>query len=372
MRIYLYDGINISGNGGLNPSATFTSDPYELYDVLDCVVTEERNGQFNLVLKYPIGASYWEKILPDAIIMASPRPGADVEPFRIVEIEQVLAGVLTARANHLVYDLDGLSFGYPTDRFSTAAGITNVLNELTNAGQFISRCFELANDGITDTTTVVDFGEEKSITIWKAIGTIAAAFNAELKYTWDTSTNRCTITFCAARGTAKSAVIAYGVNIVSLDRKLDYSELYSRVVMVYFRGPNASPPYDQGVANTGYTGRERSLWIDVTDQYQTRPSIATLNAQAQAYVDSHDWNPSNQLSVEFVPLENTTDVNENVVYESLDLCDTATVDASLIGIQVTAKCVKVEYNVLLEKYNLVTIGALQQTIIDTIMKGGAA
>lgn len=386
--ITLYEGINIRGDGGLNPSATFTSDPYPLLDAIDCVVTEERNGQFSLVLRYPIGAKYSEKIIPDAIIMATPRPNARVEPFRIFEIEQVIEGVLTARANHLVYDLDGLSFGYPTYRFSTQAGITNVLNELTSEGQFVSRCFALANDGITDTTTVVDFGSATTVTIWQAIGAVAAAFNAEMKYEWDSSTNRCTITFCAARGVAKPAIISYGVNLISLDRKLDYSQLYSRVVMVYFRGETAFPQYRQGVANTGYTGRERSLWIDVTDQFESEPSLDTLNALAQAYVDAHDWNPSSQLTVEFVPLGNTTqygatnlafvgsavvglsmvgDIDQVIGKTVLYLCDTATVDASLIGVTATAKCVKVAYNVITDKYNEVTVGTIQSDIVDTIL-----
>ena len=386
--ITLYEGINIRGNGGLNPSAVFTSQPYPLLDAIDCTVTEERNGQFSLVMRYPIGAQYSDKIIPDAIIMATPRPNAGEEPFRIFEIEQVIEGVVTARANHLVYDLDGLSFGYPTNRFSTKAGITNTLNELTSAGQFVSRCFELANDGITNTTTVVDFGTAKSITIWGAIGAVAAAFNAEMKYTWNSATNRCTITFCAARGVAKPAIISYGVNLISLDRKLDYSGLYSRVVTVYYRGATAFPQYRQGVANTGYTGRERSLWIDVTDQYHSEPSVDTLNALAQAYVDAHDWNPSSQLTVEFVPLGNTTqygstdlalvgsaivglsivgDIDQVIGKAILYLCDTATVDASLIGVTATAKCVNVVYNVITNKYDQVTVGTMQHDIVDTIL-----
>lgn len=386
--ITLYEGINIRGDGSLNPSAVFTSQPYPLLDAIDCTVTEERNGQFSLVMRYPIGAKYSEKIVPDAIIMATPRPNAGEEPFRIFEIEQVIEGVVTARANHLVYDLDGLSFGYPTNRFSTRAGITNTLDELSIDGQFLTRCFELANDGITDTTTVVDFGTVKSITIWGAIGAVAAAFNAEMKYTWNSATNRCTITFCAARGVAKPAIISYGVNLISLDRKLDYSGLYSRVVTVYFRGVSAFPQYRQGVADTGYTGRERSLWIDVTDQYQSEPSVDTLNALAQAYVDAHEWNPSSQLTVEFVPLGNTTqygstdlalvgsaivglsivgDIDQVIGKAVLYLCDTATVDASLIGVTATAKCVNVVYNVITNKYDQVTVGTMQRDIVDTIL-----
>lgn len=384
--IFLYDGINIEGNGGFNPSATFTSDPYPLLDVISCTVTEERNGQFAVVMQYPIGAQYADKIKPDAVIMAQPRPNADVEPFRIYQIEQVISGVVTARANHLVYDLDGLTVGLPASRFSGLQGISSILSELESAGQFIIRCFALENDGIVDTTTELDFKDEKFVTIWKIIGMIASAFNAEMKYTWDTSTNRCTISFCAARGTVKPTIISYGVNLIGLNRKLDYSELYSRVVAVWFNpDPDGFPPMAQGYVSTSYTGRVRSLWIDATEQFQTLPTTEELEAVAQSYVDSHDFNPLSDLTVEFVPTSNTTQYSTGlarvgtatvgfahigtIVDNSiLLLCDTATVDASLIGVTATAKCVKVVYNVITDKYDNVTVGTIQNDIVDTILK----
>ena len=383
--IFLYEGINIRGDGSPNPSATFTSDSYPLLDVIDCTVTEERNGQFSLVLNYPIGAQYWNKIIPDAIIMASPRPETGVEPFRIYEIRQIIDGIITARANHLVYDLDGLSIGTPQQTFDGLQGITAILNQLSSSGQFVTRCFEIANDGITDTTTTLNFGNAKLCTIWKTIGIIAAAFNAEMKYTWDTATNRCTITFCAARGTAKPTIITYGVNLVRLDRKLDYSKLYSRVVAVWFNpDPNALPHYWQGYADTGYTGRERSLWIDVSDKYESIPTTEELDADAQSYIDSNDFNPLSDLTVEFVPMNNTTEYSTGfalvgsavvgfgivgfiVDNSNLYLCDTVSVSASIIGVSATAKCVKTVYNVVTEMYDNVTVGTIQDDIVDTIL-----
>jgi phage-related protein len=380
--IYLYDGINIEWHGGQDHGATFTSGAYMLPDTISCVVTEERNGQFSLVLQYPIGGVNWAKIIPDAVIMSTPRPDASVEPFRIYEIQQVLDGIVTARANHLVYDLDGLNIASPATTFQGKKGITAVLNQLTSSGQFVMLCFELANDGITDTTTELNFGNTKYCSIWKCIGIIAAAFNAEMKYTWNRTTRRCTITFCAARGTAKQTVISYKDNIVNLNRKLDYGGLYSRVVLVWF-GQNGT--FMQGYADTGYTGRVRSLWVDVSDQYESTPTQPELNDAAQAYVNSHDFNPSSDLSVEFIPTETQTDfesvarvgtaiVGISIVgeYDTINpvlyLCDTAKVDASVIGVTATAKCVRVVYNVITNKYDSVTIGTIQSDIVDTILK----
>ena len=61
------------------------------------------------------------------------------------------------------------------------------------------------------------------------------------------------------------------------------------------------------------------------------------------------------------------DIDQVIGKSVLYLCDTATVDASLIGVTATAKCVKVVYNVITDKYNEVTVGTIQSDIVDTIL-----
>lgn len=372
--ITLYDGITTTTS-----PATFTGLPFPLNDVIDCTVTEERNGQFSLAMRYPIGGAYWAKIIPDAIIMASPRPNADPEPFRIYEIEQVIEGVVTARANHIVYDLDGLgpfSISAITEYWTNLDDFISSVN--TGWFQYRNMCFLLVNDGLTSTSTIPQ-GTGVMQTLWAVIGYIANAFNAELKYEWVNGV--CVITFCAARGVQKPTIISYGVNLVALDRKLYTGDLYSSVCAYY----NNANDLIYGWANTPYTARERTLFVNVTDKFNSVPTQEEIDAAAQEYVDTHDFNPLSDLSVEFVPLQNTTDYQTGLAWvgtavvgvsvvglivdnSTLYLCDTATVDASLIGVTATAKCVLVVYNVITEKYDKVTVGTIQSDIVDTILK----
>lgn len=302
--ITLYEGIN-------DLTATFTSLPYPLNDAIDCTITEERNGQFSLVMRYPIGAPYWDKLLPDAIIMATPRPNASEEPFRIFEIEQIIDGIVTVRAYHIVYDLDGYSILQPTDWFNGQVGVGAILASFKMLITFSSpyRIFDVQNDGIVDTTSVLDFGNSECVSLFNILGKIASTFNAEVKYEWNTATNVCMITFCASRGSAKQTVISYGVNIKSLDRKLDYSGMYS-MVTAYWINPNQGGLVlrVEGYATTQYTARTRNLYINVTDKYgNTVPTFEQLCDDAQAYIDANHISPVNDLSVEFVPMENTTE-----------------------------------------------------------------
>lgn len=380
--IFLYTGITSSGSlVGVN---------YPLVDTISCIVTEERNGRFDLVMTYPIGSAYSDMLIPDAIILATPRPNSTPQPFRISEIEQVIEGIVTVRANHIVYDLDGWGLLRPNEIFDSRQGITTVLTSLNNL-MFASpySMFEAVNVGISNTTTIVEFGNTDYASVFAIIGKVAEAFNAELKYEWDASTGKCTVSFCAARGTAKPTIISYGVNIISLDRKLDYSTVYS-TVYAYWLNPDPQGLIRSAAepAQTGYTARTRCLYINYTDKYgSTEPQMGQLGADAQKYIDTHGLSPSNSLTVAFVPTGNTTDYQTglarvgsavvgvaiigNLIDNSvLYLCDTATVDASLIGVSATAKCVKVIYNVITEMYDAVTVGTIQDDIVDTILKIG--
>ena len=366
-----------------NTLATTTDMGVPLSDALTCSVHEVRNGQFSLTLTYPISGVYSEEIVPNAIIMAVPRPNANKEPFRIYEVDRTLQGIITARANHIAYDLGGsIVWGM------TQTGINNVLTRLN---QLCPNHFEIVNDGITD------IGEEFNvivpITLWNAIGgsnSLLSHFGGELEYAWDDYYKKCVITIHSVRGSAfKNTIIRYGINIVSLNRKQSVSEMYSNVMAFWSDGQNVANNVWSNDTSTGITAVSRYLILDCSKDYQTAPTQADLDAVVTRYISEHTSTAHNDLSVEYIPLEDTTDyaplpvanVGEAIVGTSvvgdvhhgmnidpLYLCDTVYVDASVVGVSATAECVEVIYDVLAERYSKVTIGTLQQSIVDTVDK----
>ena len=54
-----------------------------LSDVISCVVTEERNGIFELEMQYPTNGIHFSEISDDCIIYSKPSPFRIPEPFRI-------------------------------------------------------------------------------------------------------------------------------------------------------------------------------------------------------------------------------------------------------------------------------------------------
>jgi phage minor structural protein len=298
----------------------------------------------------------------------------------VYECERNLQGIITCRAHHIAYDLDGkIALGM------SETGITAALNAM-NA--WCGNYFEIVNDGITDESTQFDI--VTPISVWNAIGgqnSLVSHFGGELSYHWDESRKKCVITLHDARGEQKNTIIRYGVNIVSMNRKQTVGNMYSYVMAFWSDGKQTQNTVWSNSVATGVTTLDRWLLLDYSKEFETAPTSSTLTALATDYVSKHDFSTISDLSVEYIPLENTTDyapLNVAIVDETdvdysyiggvgnfsvsapLDLCDTAYVSAALVGVAATAKCVETVYDVLLMKYAKVTIGTLTDTIIDTI------
>ena len=54
-----------------------------LTDTISCEVTEERNGVFECILKYPITGQHYKLIAKERIIKAKPNDPGDPQAFRI-------------------------------------------------------------------------------------------------------------------------------------------------------------------------------------------------------------------------------------------------------------------------------------------------
>ena len=92
----LYDGaVTVYDNNGIGM----------LTDATSAAVTEERNGEFELELEYPVSGRHYADLVAPNIILAVPAQGEEPEPFRIYQVTTPLAGSVTVYARHVSYDL---------------------------------------------------------------------------------------------------------------------------------------------------------------------------------------------------------------------------------------------------------------------------
>ena len=86
-----------------------------LTDTISCEVTEERNGVFECLLKYPVSGQHYGLITKECIIKAKPNDTAADQAFRIYRITKPLNGIVTIYGQHISYDLANV----PVMPFST-------------------------------------------------------------------------------------------------------------------------------------------------------------------------------------------------------------------------------------------------------------
>lgn len=79
-----------------------------LSDCTFCEVTEERNGAFECVMKYPLHGALFDEIKNDRVILVKPNDTSRSQPFRIYRITTPMNGIITVYAQHMSYDLSGI------------------------------------------------------------------------------------------------------------------------------------------------------------------------------------------------------------------------------------------------------------------------
>ncbi len=79
-----------------------------LIDVLNCEVTEERNGAYECTFTYPITGQIYNYITEGAVIKVKPNETSEPQLFRIYKHSKPLNGVVTFNAEHISYDANGI------------------------------------------------------------------------------------------------------------------------------------------------------------------------------------------------------------------------------------------------------------------------
>ena len=118
-------------------SSSFTTQGIgRLTDALSCVVTEERNGEYELEMTYPISGVNFSSIAVQNIILAKPNTFDDPQPFRIYSITRPLEGIVTINARHVSYDLSGVIVDMGLTATSAGAALSQMAAHCSGIGNF--------------------------------------------------------------------------------------------------------------------------------------------------------------------------------------------------------------------------------------------
>ncbi len=343
-----------------------------------CKVTEVRNGMYELELEMLTNDRLADSIAVSMFVKAKANPHDKPQIFEIYQMS-VTDTKITAKAQHLKY----IAGGNVIDKlFKSDVALTPV--ETWNNIQsdlYLENLFTFDSD--TTTKAIVTAGRDCPIRLGDFLsgvdGSMLDTFHGEFHY------DNFKIELLKNRGTDTGIAIRYGSNISTYQQDSDSSTVYSHFL------PYAivkAEDYDTGksigdkmvyaslidLQNSNLTYK-RALAYDFSDSFTEDDDIAVIyqngvvsnwsNLTAKLNTVANQYVNKNYTALTEISVNITVDVAETLAnLADCKLCDTVQVYFEPLGFSASAKIVKTEYDVLLEKYTKIELGTIKKTIAD--------
>lgn len=351
-----------------------------LPDAASCIVTEERNGEYEVEMEYPLTGSHFHDIQKRRILYVKPNPYDDPQPFRIYSITKPINGIVTVHAAHLSYDTSGSIVKlFPADAGSASAAMSYLKNFSVPSTPFTF----FTNVGKSGTMSVPKPSSIRSL-LGGSEGSILDTFGGE--YLFD----KWNISLLESRGADRGVTIRYGKNMTDLEQEENDTDFYTGVYPFWYSesedGGLVTLSANNGIVNaSGNYDFMKIMPLDLSSEDFSKettdsegntttiekPTEAELLAAAQKYLsDNKIGIPKVSLDVSFVMLAQTEEYKDFARLETVKLCDTVTVEFEKLGVKTTAKCIKTEYNVLTGKYNSIELGEPKSSLAETVSNQG--
>ena len=312
-----------------------------LTDTISCEVTEERNGVFECLLKYPVSGQHYGLITKECIIKAKPNDTAADQAFRIYRITKPLNGIVTIYGQHISYDLANV----PVLPFSTESRSPQLILSQLLAG-------DTRFTGRTDYSDAKAFSVTQPKSVRACLGGTEGSMLSKWhgEFEWDNFT----VKFHSHRGQKTGVVIEYGKNLTALEQDEDNSGVYTALLPYAVYTPEGSdtetvvtlPEVTLPIV-TSEIVRAKTLIMDFSDQFDGVVTEEALRAKANSYIKA---NPPEY----------------SALLERVNLCDTVTIRHSLLGVSVSAMVIETVYDTLAERYKSISLGQSKSSMITTI------
>ena len=334
-----------------------------LSDAMSCICTEERNGQYELELVYPVTGKRFSDIAINTIIAVIPFDGGTRQGFRVYSISKPISGQVTINARHISYQLTNI----PCMPFSVTASSTacnETLQKLKrNAVESCPFTFW------TDVVTGASYEQKTPASIRSRLGGIDGSVLDQFggEYEWD----NWTVKFHKQRGADNGVTLRYGKNITDIKQEENIASTVTGVVPFWIdmEGENLvtiseKAVYSQYAENYPY---HLTVPYDLSGSYQEKPTEAAIRSAARAYVNKTGLGiPKVSIEVSFIALWQTEEYKDIAPLQRVKLCDTVTIEFEKLGISAKAKVVKTEYDVLAERYRSIQIGNVRSSLAETL------
>lgn len=335
-----------------------------LHDAISAEVTEVRNAEFELELKYPVGGEWANALTQNRYILVKPNDYDEPHAFRIYEVEkEVDSNQITVKAVTKTDELSGNIIKPLSIKSATPSGAWEQLKRVAVDPieyNFISD-IQTAKDTNMDIRNVLKAiaGEE---------GSFIDTWGGEIKRTNNT------IFLYSKRGKDHVTTIRPRKNLKNVKVKSSMAGKFTRILPYVTFTPEGeneaeqviygdiikSPHYDDYFV-------KRIVPLDLSSEFndssthkegeeakKKAPTPAQVTAKAQSYFTSKNKDadkPDLSVEVEMLPLQDSTEWDRRIIQalEKIQLCDTVDVYVPKIDCDVTVKVRKIVYDVLRER-----------------------
>ena|GEM_PF-1599215 len=335
-----------------------------LYDAISAEVTEVRNAEFELELKYPVGGEWAQALTQNRYILVKPNDYDEPHAFRIYEIEKEAdSNQITVKGVTKTDELSGNVIKPLSIKSATPSGAWEQLKRVAVDPieyNFISD-IQTSKDTNMDIRNVLNAiaGEE---------GSFIDTWGGEIKRTNNT------IYLYSKRGKDHVTTIRPRKNLKNVKVKSSMAGKFTRILpYVTFTPEGENEPeqviYGDIIKSPHYDDYfvKRIVPLDLSSEFndssthkegeetkKKAPTPAQVTAKAQSYFTSKNKDadkPDLSVEVEMIPLQDSTEWDRRIIQalEKIQLCDTVDVYVPKIDCDVTVKVRKIVYDVLRER-----------------------
>ena len=326
-----------------------------LRDTLSAVVSEERNGIYELDFTYPVDGANYEKIICGRLVGVTHDESGDIQPFEIVQQTRPINGVVSFHAVHLSYrqsqmTATGSNINSLADAFTLLSTATPS-NPFTYETDITSTSYMAGADGTPLSVRQLLGGVR---------GSILDTYGGE--YEWD----KWRVILHSARGETKDFAIRYGVNLLDYNDETSYQGTFTSCV-AYWKSEGEIVTTTATLNENGYNGNDICVPLDLSDKFENKPTTTQLENEALAYMRRNQTNiPSQSIRVDFVRLADMGEFSQFQDLLACKLCDSIKVIFPMYGVSASFKIVKTEWNVLEGKYIGMELGTLSTTLSEAL------
>lgn len=332
-----------------------------LKDAISVKATEELNGLFELEIEYDQEGFLADVIDYEMIVKAKANDKQDEQLFRIYGFDKSLQNDnIIIHCQHITYDAAGnFVEELELDNISTTEAMQTLQSKLAYPSKIT---FSSPNSTTRSSTKLYRTNPLQMV----------AGMDGSILDNWGGEIERDNfrLVMHARRGKDDGVLIAYKKNLTGLEAKFDMSNVVTRIFPFvikddalitipnkYIDSPNINAYEHIKIEPVDFSGDE-----NITD------STSLYNASKNYFNSGGKDLPTVTMDVEFEPLWDTEEYEDLAVLELVGMGDTVTVRHTKMGVDVTAKVNRIEYDVIAQKNSAVGIGNVKAGLTDKVNK----